>query len=442
MPEADQSAMNSVHIASNHALRMAGDTYLHELMAFHDMVRDSVADEVDLADWLIPRLEFLSGEDRVKLHDLMSDFIDAVTKAADYIRRVKNGEKLEPFEEVRIASGTTEAGIALGHIAIELTQRVLPNREQLTSRAFLVTAVSSFEILFSKVVRCVYDRNPTALSKSDHAFTLEELSQFSSIEEARQALVSQKIDSLLRESVDAWLKWLQRTTNLDMSEAISFWPEVREIFARRNILVHADGCINQQYIEALQRASMDTSQLVHGEKVPLTTSYLKDSLEKLLAFGILLVFAVWTKLYKAESGQAIGWVLSCQTFLIHREMWLAISLISAHLESAKCSRAQSLSNRIDGWLAGKHLHGPDSIREAVEAWDISGLSHRYRMTKCLLLNLHDEAKKHVIFALRTRQLTRFEVATNPLFSDFRLVHPLGTLSTHEGVATQGDDPAG
>jgi len=60
--------------------------------------------------------------------------------------------------------------------------------------------------LFSHLARAIYKRNPSALARSDYSFTLEQLTSYDSIDEAREALVTHKIDALLRESVEEWGK--------------------------------------------------------------------------------------------------------------------------------------------------------------------------------------------------------------------------------------------
>jgi hypothetical protein len=401
-------------------------------MSFHEIANSSaISNAVTVKEWMVAHKQYISREDWAKIPALIDVLIEGITKASDYLKQARHGEALEPFEPIHITSLNTESGAAFGHLTMQIAQQVSLDRAELTSRAFLITAISSFEILFGKVVRFVYSRNPAALSKSEHAFTLEELSQYASIQEAKESLIAQKIESLLRESVDAWSKWLQRTTNVGMPEIVDGWPEIREVFARRNILVHTDGRVNEHYIRALQTVSIDTSELTLGQRIAVNVPYLKDSLERFMAFGVLLSFEVWARLLKTEKNEAVRWVLSSQVSLVRHEMWTAVSLISLHLKSVDCQRTQSLAIRVNGWLASKYLHGVESIRESVESWDISGLSERYAMKRSLLLDLHDEARDRVIHALQEKELTRFEVATNPLFSNFREQYPLESLLVHE-----------
>jgi hypothetical protein len=272
-------------------------------------------------------------------------------EVAEYMKKRQNGEQVEAPKQREIVKPQPDSNEMFLDLMRKLVDGLNLNRAELASRAFLISAVSSFEILFAHVVRSVYDRNPAALNQSEYAFTLQELAQYASIDEARAALVARKVDALLMESVDSWSKWLERAVNTEFTTVAADWPIVREVFARRNILVHADGLVTARYIRDLQSVSADITSLTVGDRLPLSTTYVQESLERLIALGLMLVCSVWTRLYKAEKSVSASWLSSSQEDLIRRELWLAAHLISHSVKQASLPRKDGLALQVNGWLA-------------------------------------------------------------------------------------------
>jgi hypothetical protein len=302
------------------------------------------------------------------------------------------------------------------------TINLLGDRTAMISRAFLIAAESSFEVLFGQLARTIYVKNPSALSRSDYSFTLEELAKYASIDDAREALITYKIESLIRESLDEWAKWLKRTVNISLDQIMADWPVAREIFIRRNMLVHTHGRITERYLSELQRAGGNIAGLSVGQSLTPSVSYLRGSLQRLIALEILLVFRVWARLEKSQIEDAANWLNTKLEFIILREMWEPACLISDSFDDTECKRSTQLNIKINGWLAHKNRDGIDRINREVSAWDVSGLNKHYSVTKKLLLNVLTE--NELTNAISEGVFTQFEVDTHPLFSCIRRAESL------------------
>jgi len=398
---------------------MPGDDYVRGIVGFYDAIIEMSPESRAATEWINRNVASMSKDARAKLPALLREMADAMYKAADQARKWQEGELLEAPEKMYIEAGGVELRDILNAFIADTIHRPLKDRTSLVGRAFLIAAIASFEVLFAGVARTIYQHNPAALQQSEYKFTLEELTQYSTIEEAREALVTRRIEALLLESVDGWSKWLERTVNLEFSGIIGEWQVLREVFARRNIQVHADGKVTKRYLQVLSNSSIDISGLEVGQELKISRAYLEDALERLLALGILFTFRVWSRIYKSELNQSSAWVESNQSFLIRNNMWTATQLISDQFRSVKCGRSISLAIQINGWLAQKTSQGIDSIRTEVGEWDISGLAHRYDMIKSLLLGEMEAAQPKVSREIRDGRLSQFEIATHPLFIEYR-----------------------
>jgi hypothetical protein len=424
-------------------LARIGSRYFLDVATFCDLARYSEIDNNlsnEVFRWISENRHILSDGEAEEFKLRMDAFIIALQETAEALQKIESGESSEGRQDQRGRSGRADEGevdpsqlngsanLMFLEFAHRITNSLNVNRAELAARAYLITAVSSFEILFGSIVRSVYRHNPTALDKSEHSFTLEELTQFESIDDAREALVTRKVDALLRESVDSWDKWLSRTVNVEFSSVIIEWSLAREVFARRNILVHADGQVTARYIRDMQSVSKDTSSFRIGDLLGLPQEYAYESLERLVALGLLMTYAVWMRLYKTEKDEGALWLEFNQNELISRKLWLAANLISLSVKLPDVQRSTALRVQLNGWLARKRLHGHHDIENEVRAWDISGLSSIYAIKKSMLLD-EEKSDNRLIESIDSGEISKFEVATHPLYEEFRKRHSEQFLPT-------------
>ncbi|WP_327289472.1 hypothetical protein [Streptomyces sp. NBC_01198] len=311
-------------------------------------------------------------------------------------------------------------GAALSHVVMTGFDQIqsAPHHE-LLRKSLLVSAVSGFEVLFGKIARSVFEVNSTALNDSDYSFTLHQLSDFSTIADAREFLIERQVNKLLFDSLDGWEKWIKRAAGgVSMVALPVDWDKVRETFARRNLIVHADGVVNHIYLDIIGK-TQDQALKVHvGDRLEVNGEYLDTSIQEILALGRLLSIDVGMKLYKNEKGAYVNVLLSEINRLSHRKMWRANIALSTYALGCELTRSQELQARTQGWVARKEEFGLDAIKGEVEAWDVSGLAPIYSLRKDAILG-KDSTRDKLRKLLQDGTLNVFEVATDPIYANFR-----------------------
>src|ERR1700680_1183156 len=150
---------------SRHDLHSSGDSYLRELVAFHDMTATITTDNANaVEDWVAANKVHISEEDLAELPDLIGKMVDAITRAAAYMKGVEHGSLSGDFEPIEIKSSRPGPQAVVQDLFLKMAVKVVIDRVELVGRAFLISAISSFEVLFGNLIRAIYDRNPTALS--------------------------------------------------------------------------------------------------------------------------------------------------------------------------------------------------------------------------------------------------------------------------------------
>ncbi|MER5436768.1 hypothetical protein [Streptomyces sp. NPDC002588] len=291
------------------------------------------------------------------------------------------------------------------------------SHEDLLRSSLLVSAVSSFEVLFGQIARKVYSVNSAALNDSDHSFTLQELAEFKSLDDAREYLIERRISSLLRDSIESWEKWLKRATGGVSMESLQInWPTVREAFARRNLIVHTGGVVNQIYLSIVQKLDLGAGGIPSGGRLKVEEDYLDAVLQELLALGRILSCTVGSKLHKSDQERFTRAATMTMQDLSKKRAWRACESLCLYVLTRDISREQEMRARVSLWLTRKNLRGLESVREEVERWDTSGLTKTLAHCKSVLLE-DEEAVAEVRALLDGGQLTKFELIADPLYEN-------------------------
>jgi hypothetical protein len=397
-------------------LKSISDEYIAQMYSIIEINRSVIpemtAREVDeLARLKDSILDRLSPKEREASASYLTELATNLRSMAD---AAESGEE----RDFRIEVPERGVGAAVSHLFLELFSRNKAGpRENLLRKSLLVSAISTFEVLFGRLARTIYAVNTSALNDSEYSFSLQELAGFASLDDAREYLAEKKVSALLRESIDGWEKWLKKSSGgLSMESLPVYWPLVREAFARRNLVVHTGGVVNHLYLSILEK--LDLAKHVNvspGAQVSVREEYLDRVAQELLALGRVLVCAVGARLYKKEADRFTkAAVNSVHDFSMQRS-WHASRVLSEYAMSCSLNRRDEMLVRVRHWHSRKSIEGVDNIRQEVEGWDTSGLDVNISCYKNILLEDFESAVPDVQELISQGRLSRFELATDPIY---------------------------
>ena len=80
---------------------------------------------------------------------------------------------------------------------------------------------------------------------SEPFFSLEDLTALQTINDARSALIDTRVEALMRQSFEDWVKFFADKPKLSMGYLEPYRAQVIEIFKRRNLVVHNGARVTQ-----------------------------------------------------------------------------------------------------------------------------------------------------------------------------------------------------
>lgn len=299
---------------------------------------------------------------------------------------------------------------ALGPYLLQYVQAV--DRQPLLPtmrRALLITAVANAEMMLIGILRRVqYDRGGDARWGS--------------------LVNSPSLDTQMRRltggSIDVWGPRVVDELDLDVPAASCDWDAVREIWARRHILVHNRGVADAKYVARIPSATEGTILEVSGE-------YLSTAIDLLCGFLLGVLVTAWAarpdrqefavqlaELYAGGAEAELRWPLAEN---LHH--------VAARVDPDATRRA---THQVNAWLARTHWRGPGSILDDVQEWRTDELPARFALARTILLDEGEAAISMLPDALVRGDVTRENLRTWRLFDRLRGMPEFDRLVASEG----------
>lgn len=237
--------------------------------------------------------------------------------------------------------------------------------------SLLIAVVASFDELVSDIAAAYFRAYPGALGDSPE-FSLKDLSSFDTLDDARNELVTRKVDSL-DHGIEALTRWFETKMKIDLRRLAISWDRFVEINQRRHLLAHAGGRVSRRYLDKVPSAK----GLRIGELVKVDVPYLDAAIKEFLAVGTALVFAVWFDL--AEGERAAGEnLLMASRRLARSARWDVVRSLTTVAAKINTPQNLVLDFQVLGWLATSKLEEHNSIETAVSSWDVSALAPSWK----------------------------------------------------------------
>jgi hypothetical protein len=233
--------------------------------------------------------------------DAIGDVLLGMVFAVQQITKTSR-EKLTQFEDenctVTEVNGDRSVSIPIAHIRdwtrlarrferFSLSRTLLP-------RSLLVSLISQYDAYLGRVLRTTFLRKPEVLNASEKKISFDALSQFPSIEAAREHILEKEVEAILRSSHSEQFKWMESTFGLPLTKDLNSWSTFIELTERRNLFVHTDGTVSSQYMAVCR---------LHKCKLDETTK--EGASLDLLSRGAPLHLRDWRKAWSRALAKAL-----------------------------------------------------------------------------------------------------------------------------------------
>lgn len=313
--------------------------------------------------------------------------------------------------------------------AAEKAFRSVRRKQQLTSSAFIqtpralfVAMVSTFDAYLGRLLRSIFILKPELIQGSQRSLSFSDLVRLDSVHAAREHIIAEEIESFLRDSHIDHFHWLESRLSIPLRKDLPSWSTFVELTQRRNLYVHCNGLVSQQYLDICKRNDVHLDEVVIGMPLRIDKNYFYRAFSCLFEIGVKLAHVSWRKLAPDQieaADKALNEV--CFELLQNERYKLAHNLLTFATVTLK--KHSSAFNRrifiINLAIASKFGNIGD-VAQCLRAEDWSDCATHFKLAKLVLEDRFDEAA-----SLMKRIGTEGEFVTRsaydawPLFKAFR-----------------------
>jgi hypothetical protein len=304
----------------------------------------------------------------------------------------------------------------------------------LITRSFLVSLVSQFDALVGGILRTLFVWKPEAINIADKQISYADLITFGSIEMARDHIIENEVETVLRKSHSEQFDWLENRFKLPLREELTIWPRFIELTERRNLFVHASGRVSQQYLNVCKSQNvMHSKPVSRNDELDIDLEYFQQAYECILELGVKLAHTLWRKQRPDDRIQADSNLNSIGYELISEKKYkLAQRLLEFGIGQKKhSSEEQRRIFVINCAQASKWAGDEKSARTLITAWDWTASSDNFRLAAKVLLDEFDAAATIMKTIGPNGKPVKSEYREWPVFSEFRKSKQF--LTTYEHV---------
>jgi len=112
-------------------------------------------------------------------------------------------------------------------------------------------------------------------------------------------------------------------------EQDSLWPAFIEVTERRNLFVHTDGFVSNQYLEVCRKNNANIGKIGKGDELKVTPDYFRHAYETLLEMGIKVSQVLWRKQFPEQAKESDRSIANTTyDLLMNKRYGLARNLLS------------------------------------------------------------------------------------------------------------------
>lgn len=321
--------------------------------------------------------------------------VDLILKVTQFASEKKRNEYVkEKAVKSKDKEGNEITKIDIQHLNKYLDLEKKASNSQLAQkimqRNFIVSLVSQFDAYIGSLIRKIFIIQPELLNSSEKNLSFAKLSEFESIDEAKEHIIEKEIEGVLRESHSAQFKWLENKLGMSLNKDLLSWQNFIEITERRNLFVHTNGVVSSQYISNCAKHKVEFETIVtSGQVLDVDEKYIKLAYCCLYEIGVKLSQVIWRKLLPETIEDADSSLNSIIYNLLQRKEYkLAINLsdFATNILKKHSSQEFKLIFAVNKAQSYKWDGQNKICTEMMNNMDWSSMSDKFKLSKAVLID--------------------------------------------------------
>jgi len=370
---------------------------------------------------------------------IIDDFVHSILDIRECETRLSHVAKNQLIEEAEKITQELQSGINLLEstdnkneqiLAIKIIESNMRKAKRFRNsdlintfnRSLFINLFSAFDKLSGNLLSVLYERKPVLFNSVNRDISLSEVLSLNSINELKNSILLDEIDSFRRKSYAEQFGDLESKFSINLRKFDS-WPLFVECSQRRNLLTHCDGIVSSQYIKICkENGYKNLKDIAIGDKLEIDDVYFHSACVLTLEVGVMLCQTLWRKVLPKELSDADNHLHRLIYSFLGRDDWfIAIKLSQFANNLPKYSN--EITRRIiliNYSIALCAINKRPSAIKLLEKEDWSATTLDFRLATSIIKEDYDEAKSiMLLIGQQGELLDELGYHEWPLFRDFR-----------------------
>jgi hypothetical protein len=310
-------------------------------------------------------------EDTVAMHPIALEQLVALLTVSAPPKQVAEASR-------RVAAVSKEDSDGMHYALLYLQWKHAPPLTTRLGNALVPTLTASFEEMLGAIFRLRLTAYPGEIGK--RMIKMETLDRYASKEDLKRKAIDDKVRELIQKTPSDWIVRIQGDTQLDATALGIDWGRVIEVFARRDLLVHTGGRVDERYLQRTRSPDVRLGQILMCDE-----DYFDTAAELLSEAAQILAVAYLVKLTRTDPAPAD----LASTLLLHyleQKQWDEALRLAEMVVKGRDVESISPEVRVNWWMARREARdGVEGIHAEVSVWHPPNDDRRYRLAKAALL---------------------------------------------------------
>ncbi len=261
------------------------------------------------------------------------------------------------------------------------------------------------------------------LNGSEKSLSFAQLVEFGSVDDAKEFILEKEIESVIRKSHAEQFEWMEKKFGIPLKKGLAIWPDFIELTERRNLFVHTDGVVSDQYMKVCREHNASIDGIRIGDELIVTPKYFDNSYNVIFEIAFKLAHVLWRKFMPEELEEADSNLIAIGYDTLHEENYKLTAMIF-DFASQTLKKYFSESNRrimvVNQAQAYKWSGNDNKAREIVAREDWSATSGKFRLAEAVILENYEKAYDIMQeIGLNHNEIGKSEYRDWPLFKEIR-----------------------
>ncbi len=293
---------------------------------------------------------------------------------------------------------------------------------RIVPKSFIVSIISQYDGFLGKLLRELFKYKPEILNASEKKLTYEQLCHFKNIEDAQEYIVENEIGGFLRESHEKQFDWMEKIFNIELRKNLSVWNCFIELTERRNLYVHCNGIVNEQYLTKCLNCECNSENCPSiGEELIVSPEYFIKATNCIMEIAVKLGHVLWRKVKKEELDYAdenLNRIIF--DLLINENYELAITMADFAITTIKKHSSEEIKRYmlINKIIALKFSGNKEIALKILNEHDWSACNYKINLAVAVLNENYQEAQ-NIMKKIGDEAEMKVAYIGWPLFREFR-----------------------